>query len=291
MNNLKLTQHTMKHLILSTIARFYDPLGLLSPAIIPLKYLFQKICMLKINWDTQLPNEIYDTWSAISDERCTSGDVDKNDIVSYQLHGFADASHTAYGCVVYLRIKTKKGVKVKLLTSKRKVCPLKGETIPRLELMAALLLAQLSTSVYNALNLSRNINKLFCWSDSQIVLYWIYGDHKAQKSFVQNRLNQSRALVDKQCWNYCSTKQNPADIVSRGMSLSKLCNNDLWWNGPEILYFSAYQWPKFEVLEESEIDQNEERKEENSTVLISSAKLVENVNNIIHARLYVVFQG
>ena len=284
-------EHITKRLILSTIARFYDPLGLLSPAILPLKHLFQKICMLKINWDTQLPNEICETWSAISDdiasnpsveiERCASGDADKNDIVSYQLHGFADASHTAYGCVVYLRIKTKKGVKVKLLTSKCKVCPLKGETIPRLELMAALLLAQVITSVYNALKLSRNINKLFCWSDSQIVLYWIYGDHKVQKSFVQNRLNQIRALVDKQCWNYCSTKQNPADIVSRGMSLSKLCNNDLWWNGPEFLYFSAYQWPKFEALEESEIDQNEERKEENSTVLISSAKLVENVNNII----------
>ena len=170
---------------------------------------------------------------------------------------------------------------MKLLASKCKVSPLKGEIIPRLELMAALLLAQVITSVYNALKFSRNIDKLFCWSDSQIVLYWIYGDHKVQKSFVQNRLHKIRALVDKQCWNYCSTKQTPADIVSRGMSLSKLCKNDLWRNGPEFLYFSAYYWPKFEVLKESEIDQNEKRQEENSTVLISSAKLVENVNKII----------
>ena len=217
-NEADAQEHITKHLILSTIARFCDPIGLLSLGSTPLKHLFQKICLLTINWDTQLPNEICDTWNAISDaiasnpsiaiERCALGDADENDIVSFQLHGFVDASHIAYGCVVYLRIKTKGGVKVKFLASKCKVSPLTGETIPRLELMAALLLAQKITSVYNALKFSRNIDKLFCWSDSQIVLYWIYGDHKVQKSFVQNRLHKIRALVDKQCWNLLFYKTN-----------------------------------------------------------------------------------
>ena len=51
-------EHITKRLILSTIAWFCDPIGLLSPGITPLKHLFQKICLLKINWDTQLPNEM-----------------------------------------------------------------------------------------------------------------------------------------------------------------------------------------------------------------------------------------
>ena len=69
-----------------------------------------------------------DTWSAISDaiasnpsvaiKRCALGDADENDIVSFQLHGFADASHIAYGCVVYLRIKTKGGCKSEIISIK-----------------------------------------------------------------------------------------------------------------------------------------------------------------------------
>ena len=55
-----------KHLILSIIARVYDPLGLLSPAIIPLKHICQQVCLLKVNWATQLPKEICDMWSLIT---------------------------------------------------------------------------------------------------------------------------------------------------------------------------------------------------------------------------------
>ena len=174
-----------KRLILSVIARVYDPLGLLSPAIIPLKHIFQQVCLLKVNWDTQLPKEICDTWSLVTHDfaknpsveikRSILVEIDESDINSIELHGFADASQTAFGCVVYLRIKTGTNVTVRLLTAKSKISPLKGETIPRLELMAALLLAQLITSVNNALKNSCQIKQLFCWSDSQIVLYWIYG--------------------------------------------------------------------------------------------------------------------
>ena len=38
---------TKRH-ILSTTARFFDPLGLLSPVIVPLKRIFQEVCELKI---------------------------------------------------------------------------------------------------------------------------------------------------------------------------------------------------------------------------------------------------
>jgi len=40
-----------------------------------------------------------------------------------------------------------------------------------------------------------------------------------------------------------STKQNPADIASRGCSASKLVHCDLWWKGPEFLATSEDSWP------------------------------------------------
>lgn len=36
-------------------------------------------------------------------------------------------------------------------------------------------------------------------------------------------------------WNHVPTKQNPADIASRGVFIEELSSNDLWWHGPKFL--------------------------------------------------------
>ncbi len=65
-------------------------------------------------------------------------------VIQKQLHGYCDASQEAYGAVVYLRsLHQDSTVTVSLVTSKTKVAPLNGSTIPRLELSGALLLARL----------------------------------------------------------------------------------------------------------------------------------------------------
>ena len=79
-----------KRIILSTTARFYDPLGWLSPVIVPLKEIFQKVCELKIDWDDELPTEISNEWhklindianiSSIEFQRSLLGDFDVKDI-------------------------------------------------------------------------------------------------------------------------------------------------------------------------------------------------------------------
>ena len=230
---------TKRH-ILSSIARIYDPLGLLCPAMLLLKQLFQDVCKLKVNWDSQLPEEFCQRWCdigrdlsanpTIQIERCIMGHLGSNDALSLEIHGFADASESAYGAVVYLRINTNKDSIVKLIAAKSKIAPLKGETIPRLELMAALTLAQLISSVHKALSNSCDIQNIFCWSDSQVILYWIHNDTKLQTPFVQSRLKQLRSLTAKEKWGYCPSHKNPADIVSRGIAFSKLSKSSLWWN-------------------------------------------------------------
>ena len=118
--------------------------------------------------------------------------IELKDVNSIQIHGFADASKIAYGACIYLRINTNNGVYIRLATAKTRIAPLKQETIPRLELMAALTLAQLITSVKNALQSCIEIEATYCWSDSQVVLFWIHGDSKVHKQFVQNRVSKIR---------------------------------------------------------------------------------------------------
>ena len=198
-------EHITKRIILSTTAQFFDPLGLLSPVILPLKHIFQELCKLKINWDdNSLPEELSNRYcNIIADmvevdnieiNRSLLNGIELKDGNSIQIHGFADASKIAYGACIYLRINTNNGVYIRLVTAKTRIAPLKQETIPRLELMAALTLAQLITSVKNALQSCIEIEATYCWSDSQVVLFWIHGDSKVHKQFVQNGYQKFASL-------------------------------------------------------------------------------------------------
>ena len=54
-----------KHEFLKVLSSVCDPLGVVSPTIITLKMLFQKICMMKINWDDILPETVIAEWQNI----------------------------------------------------------------------------------------------------------------------------------------------------------------------------------------------------------------------------------
>ena len=163
---------------------------------------------------------------------------------------------------------------------------MKGETTPRLELKAALVLAQLIISVKTAIQDCHKIENIFCWSDSNVVLYWIYNDYKKQKKFVENRLIQIRNLVNKPNWSYCPTQNNPADIVSRGMSVSKLADNGLWWEGPDFLKTEKKYWPTFEgSAKERQIPESEKV----AVVLMSNSSYVSDLNAILPCENYSCF--
>ena len=49
---LSFTGVVTKRYLLKTIASVYDPLGILSPAVVNLELFFQEICNLKLDWDT-----------------------------------------------------------------------------------------------------------------------------------------------------------------------------------------------------------------------------------------------
>lgn len=102
-------------------------------------------------------------------------------------------------------------------------------TIPQIELEAALLACQIATLINNALHKDMPVT---CFSDSEIILWWITKDPFKLCPFVANRVIK---ITKKQCtFRYVNTTINPADIASRGAKVQDL-KTDVRKHGPAFL--------------------------------------------------------
>ncbi|GFR10175.1 uncharacterized protein TNCT_313411, partial [Trichonephila clavata] len=94
--------------VLSVIARLYDPLGLIGPVISKAKIFLQKLWLRKLNWEECLPEAIAPDWlNFVSSLKALEElKIDRYLLTdSYEklmLLGYADASESAYGAVVYM---------------------------------------------------------------------------------------------------------------------------------------------------------------------------------------------
>ena len=159
------------------------------------------------------------------------------------LHGFGDASKKAYCAMVYFVYRTDDGqTHARLITSKTRVAPLKELSIPRLELMAARILAQLMNTVRNAIQSQLRVDGVRFWLESKTALSWIR-NRGEWKQFVRHRVDEILRLTNKEEWAYCSTVENPADLGSRGVLASQLEGDELWWRGPQWLTGQIEDWP------------------------------------------------
>ena len=153
---------------------------------------------------------------------------------SFHLLGFSDASEKAFAAVIYLAATHPNcPMSVSLITSKTRVAPHKQQSLPRLELCGALLLAELMNSVSQALKIQ--IKSKHYWSDSTITLSWIKGHPSKWKTYVANRVSKIQQLTDSNYWKFIPGTKNPADCASRGVSVPELISHPLWWAGPECI--------------------------------------------------------
>ena len=215
-----------KRTILSSIAKLFDPLGLVSPVIVNAKVLFQEICIENLGWDDELPEDKRAKWeSLVSDlndvgtislPRCSYDDK-AGKVKNCSLHGFTDASKKAYCTMIYLVYETEEEEIVSnLVCAKTRVAPLKELSIPRLELMSARILAKLMNVVLAALNQQVQISTCRFWLDSKTALCWIKNTGQ-WRQFVQHRVDEILKMTERGNWGHCAGICNPADLGSRGV--------------------------------------------------------------------------
>ncbi|XP_063383320.1 uncharacterized protein LOC134669601 [Cydia fagiglandana] len=235
------TQHNKitKRILLSEISKVFDPLGWVAPVVTKMKLLFQSVWKSKMEWNTEVPEDIYKEWNKVQTDLNKLNEYEiprwlnsrEHDVI--ELHGFCDASIAAYAGVIYARVKNQE--KVVLVAAKTKLVPLKSKiTLPKLELSSAHLLAKLMSKVKRAFE-NREINT-YGWTDSKVALGWLQGEPNRWKPFVANRVKQITEVMPSKQWHYVNTKENPADAASRGWYASQLLSDQsLWKTGPTWL--------------------------------------------------------
>ena len=237
-----------KRKVLSCVSKLFDPIGFLTPINIRGRKLMQQIWEKGYGWDENIADEIlYSNVKELIDE------INKIDSVKIKrelkikkvvsLHAFSDASKDAFGSVIYIKSK---GEIPQFLVSKAKVTPLsqsikKKLTIPKLELTAASLSTRLVKFVRETFKEELEIEDVYYWTDSKVAISWIQNGKKLP-CFEKGRVKEILKKSKPDQWHYVPTKENPADILSRGMSLKKLKESNLWAEGPDWLK-DELKWP------------------------------------------------
>ena len=92
------------------------------------------------------------------------------------------------------------------------------------------------------------VTNIFCWHDSQIVLWWL----KLQKDWklsVENRVRIVRRNVSPENWFSDPTNSNPADPATMVRSPSSFSSCLLWWQVSNFLYSREIEVPNQQFLE------------------------------------------
>ena len=211
--NLPATYASTKRGIVSDIARKFDVLGWLSPAILPMKLLYRDLWKAKLDWDVEVGEQFKERHKRWREELHLLSDVKlprhyfgQKKPVTVELHGFSDASDEAYAAVIFIRATYPTGSPSShLVISKTKVTPPESRTMPQLELCGAYLLAKLLTTTRQTLNVP--LENVYAYSDSTIVLAWLDGQPKRYKIYVANRIASTVNLIPTRCWRHAPTLQ------------------------------------------------------------------------------------
>ncbi len=243
-----------KRTILSRLAKVYDPLGIASPLLLQGKQVYREVCDTKLPWDADLKGEIKQQWERWEDSLSEVVTIPRpiapfrEMVEKLEIHGFGDASGEGLCAVVYTVARQPSGVTQELLAAKARLAK-KGLTIPRLELVAC------HTATNLVINASKALDHIpherHCWSDSTVALWWIKGEGH-YKQFVENRVAKIRDAEGIE-WHHVPTRENPADLGSRGGQLTKL-----WLNGPAWLQERSC-WPPDLVLRRTTDSQSESK--------------------------------
>ena len=140
--------------------------------------MFQQLCKEGNDWDEKLPAELsakFQQWLSKATKakniKIDRGYTKNKEIKVILLVGFCDTSKIGYAACIYLCAKyTDESRSVKMIAAKTRVAPLTNQSVPRLELLGALVRSRLMRTVKRALRQFTTINSEVYLTDSQVVI-------------------------------------------------------------------------------------------------------------------------
>ncbi|KRZ70888.1 hypothetical protein T10_5731 [Trichinella papuae] len=184
------------------------------PFTIRTKRLFQSLWLKSLEWDDQMALEI----NGVEERTGNPGHCQtptRVDVHS-QRSGLGVPDNGSLG-----------GAKdVRFVIGKTQIAPVKQLSLPRLELMAALLAARLKA-----------FDRSTCWSDRNISLSWIKGDPCRWKPFAANRVRDILYLMERSQWLHCLTLPSSSAAVASWRSSSRTSSGGM----------DLHQWPRRKV--------------------------------------------
>ena len=201
--------------IRSHLASIYDPLGFISPVYLLGKIVYQESCELKLPCDEKIPTLLvkkWNKWLTSSPYKITiprSITLPDANINHADIHVFGDSS--IVGTCAYALVFDPNRTQQNIIASKSRLAKQKL-SIPRLELVAAHMTANLADNIKTALT-NLNFRNVFGWTDSTVVLHWLEKNGNYNQ-FVNNRADKIKGK-DYITWRHVPTNKNPADIGSR----------------------------------------------------------------------------
>lgn len=263
--------------VMSDYGQTFDPMGWMSPLLFKTKLFIQDLWRKKYSWNEELSEEDSTRWAVILREKSIEPLALPRRIATssenLQLCIFSDASELGYSAAAY--VLDRQGGASKLLFAKARLTPIKRITIPRLELLGALIASRISKYIFQELRGVALFTKVHFFLDSQIALAWIHSS-KNLPVFIANRVSEIRSTMElldaSVTWHYVETSENPADAATRGVTAEAFASH-YWWTGPGWLLKEEDEWPNkdFDVTQAVE-----SLVEENLIVTAVSSQTVEN---------------
>ncbi|BES97774.1 Pao retrotransposon peptidase [Nesidiocoris tenuis] len=232
----------------SQIGRIFDPLGWLMPVAVQARSIQRSVCLAKYDWDENLSFDLQAQWKVFASDFNNLPKITIPRLMSFSedrdwLVGFADASERAYAAVVYHVNCSSSPPTVRLVLARARMAPIKQESLPRLELLAAELLSKMFSKV-SPIFPHVSIDQQIAFSDSTIALSWITANPAPLwKVFVGNRVAKILDNLPADRWFHVRSSENPADLASRGALPSQIAQSSLWWTGPSWLSSPQIEWP------------------------------------------------
>ena len=239
------TPSTLRQLF-SLVSSIFDPIGLLAPFVIKLKIIIQSLWKRSQSWDQQIPDDIQPIVGKLVAQYRQIPHIAVprrifRSTTPVDLHVFTDASISAFAVVIYARQLDTSADTVNLtfVLGKSRVAPIKQQSVPKLELQAAVLGVRLFQTVRKAF--ATQFQSVTFWTDSCVVLDWIQSRNKL-KSFVANRVDEIRQSTSPVDWRYVPTESNPADHGTRGLKPDAI--QQKWTRPPPFLAQPPHKWPQ-----------------------------------------------